>query len=107
MGLKEIEEKILAEARAKALAIREDGTRESAKIGAAATQQAETRRQSILAAARLQSEEERKAIVVPARLLAKQKLLEEKHRLIDQVFAGLSDAVRENKESEVIKLLYG
>lgn len=106
MGLKEIEEKIIAEARAKALAIREDGTKESEKIGAGAAAQAESLRQAILAKARLKGEEERKAIVVPARLLAKQRLLEEKHRLIGQVFEGLSN-FREAKEGEVIKFLYG
>ncbi|MBU0630107.1 MAG: hypothetical protein KKC80_04215 [Candidatus Margulisbacteria bacterium] len=107
MGLLEIEAKIIGEAEAKAAVINSEAAKEAAEIAAAAKLRAGILREELLDQVRSSAEEEKKAIVVPARLLLKQRLLEEKHRQLDRLFAGIDPAVRDKKESEVVKLLYG
>jgi vacuolar-type H+-ATPase subunit E/Vma4 len=107
MGLAEIEEKILAEAEEAAARIIAQAETEAKHLAGAANVRAEADRENILAQAHRDAEAARQAILVPARLAAKRKLLEEKHRLLDQVFAGVAPAVREEKELEVAKFIYG
>ncbi|OGC10962.1 hypothetical protein A3K48_00250 [candidate division WOR-1 bacterium RIFOXYA12_FULL_52_29] len=107
MGLLEIEAKIIGEAEAKAGEIKTGADKEAAAIIAAAKARSAAIREEMLGQARQQAEEEKKGIVVPARLLLKQRLLEEKHRQLDRLFSGIDPSVREEKESEVIKILYG
>jgi vacuolar-type H+-ATPase subunit E/Vma4 len=107
MGLAEIEKKILAEAEEAAARITAQAEAEAKRLAAAAEVQAKAAREKILAQAHREAEAARQAILVPARLAAKKKLLEEKHRFLDQVFAGVAPAVREEKELEVAKFIYG
>ena len=105
MGLAEIEKRILEEAESAAEKIRQLAAEEADKLEAAAKVQAQTVRDKILQQAGQKAAEERTAILVPARLLAKRKILEEKHRILDEVFAGLAPEIREQKEVEVAQWL--
>lgn len=107
MGIAEIEKRILGEAEAEADKIKIKAEEEAAEIEAAGRIKAEEIRRQILAEAKRKAEEEKRAILVPARLASKKKLLEEKHKILNEVFAGISPEVREKKEMEAAKLLYG
>ena len=107
MGIAEIEKEILKEAEAEADKIRRQAKGEASRIEAEAHHKANQLRQKMLAEAELKAEEVKTSILVPARLESKKKLLEEKHRLLESVFAGLPEKVREEREAEVIKILYG
>lgn len=80
---------------------------EVSQIEAKTRQKAQALQEQITAEAEQRAEEIKKEILVPARLLARSKLLEEKQKILDRVFAGFSPAVREKKEIEVAKFLYG
>jgi len=107
MGLAEIEQEINREATAAAAKIKANGEAEAVRIIGEAKAAAEKLRHEMLTEALREADEAKKAIVVPARLEAKKKMLEEKHRLLDEVFAGVSDQIRQAKEAEAIKILYG
>lgn len=107
MGLAEIENKIQQEAKAEAERINRAGEEEASRIEFEARQKAQALQEQIIAEAKQRAEEIKKEIVVPARLLAKSKLLEEKQKILAKIFAEFSPAVREKKEIEVAKLLYG
>ncbi len=107
MGLADIEKRIIEEAEAEARKIKNRAAEELSRIEAEAEKTAEEGRGQILAEARQKAEEEKKAILVPVRLAAKARLLEEKHRILEEVFTGTAPEVREKKEIEVAKLLYG
>jgi vacuolar-type H+-ATPase subunit E/Vma4 len=107
MGLAEIEKEIDREASAEAVKIKAKGQEEAARIVSEAHAAASKLRHELLAEAAREAEEAKLAIVVPARLEAKKKMLAEKHRILDELFAGLSDQVRQAKEAEAIKILYG
>lgn len=107
MGLAEIEKKILKEAEAEAEKISQSAREEALRVENEARQRAEVLRQQIIAEAKIKAEELKKEILVPARLAAKSRLLEEKQKMLEEVFSGLSSEIREKKEIEVAKLLYG
>ena len=107
MGIDEIKKKILEEAQGRAAGLRAEVDKEIAARQAEAERQAEELRRKIVTEGARRAEEEKRTLLTPVRLLAKQRLLEEKHRLLDQVFAGCSPEVREKKEIEVARYLYG
>lgn len=107
MGLADIEKKIIEEAEAEARKVKDRTAEEAARIEAAAKKAAEAERRQIMDEARQKAEEEKKTILVPVRLAAKARLLQEKHRILEEVFAGIPPEVREKKEIEVAKSLYG
>lgn len=107
MGIAEIKKKILEEAEEKAARLRTDTEKEIARSQGEAKLKAEELRRKILAEGARQAEEGKRGLLTPVRLLAKQRLLEEKHRLLDLVFTGVSSEVREKKEIEVARYLYG
>lgn len=107
MGLAEIENKILEEAETEAKKIREQAAEESAQIGNEAKSKAESLRRQIITEAKKKAEEETKAILVPARLAAKKNILQEKHKILGEVFSGLPQNIREEKEIEVANYIYG
>jgi len=107
MGIAEIENRIVAEARAEAEIIKKSADQEVAGVEAETGTKIELLRRQVLEEAKNIAEAEKKAILVPARLAAKKRLLEEKHKLLKEVFAGLPPETRENKEIEVVKFLYG
>ena len=107
MGIAEIEAKILEEAEAEAERIREKAEAEVSRIEAEAREKSEKIRQDILSKAKRSAEDLNRAITTPARLNAKKILLTEKHKIIDEVFAGARPQVREEKLMEVARKLYG
>lgn len=107
MGIAEIKKKILDEAQGQARKIRSEAEKEIVRGLAEAKLQADELRGKILNEGVRQAEEVKRAILTPVRLLAKQRLLVEKHHLLDQVFADFSPEIREKKEVEVAKFLYG
>lgn len=107
MGLADIEKRIIEEAEAEARKIKSRSAEETSRLEAEAKKTAEAQRRQILAEAGQKAEEEKKAILVPVRLAAKARLLEEKHRILEEVFAGVPPEGREKKEIQVAKLLYG
>lgn len=107
MGIAEIKKKILDEAEEKAARLRAETEKEIARGLAEAKLQADELHRKIITEGTRQAEEGKRALLTPERLLAKQRLLEEKHRLLDLVFAGLSPEIREKKEIEVARFLYG
>lgn len=106
MGLEEIEKKIIGEAQAVAQKIKAQAEEEVSKIIAAGQKEAEIVRQNILKEAQKKAQEIKNAIIIPARLSAKRKILEEKHKILNEVFADLPDEIRTEKEVEVAKFLY-
>jgi vacuolar-type H+-ATPase subunit E/Vma4 len=107
MGVAEIKNRILSEAEEKAKKRRQETEKETKKLEAEAQLKAAELRGKILAQGEKRAEEEMRAILTPVRLQAKKILLEEKHRLMAEVFAGFPPEVREKKEIEVAKFLYG
>jgi len=107
MSFAEIEKRIINEAEAEAEKIRKTAEEEAAEIETKGKEKAEKLRRQILAEAQKKAEEEEKAILVPARLAARKRLLEEKHKILNEVFSRLSPEVREKKEIEVAGFLYG
>jgi len=107
MGIAEIKNRILSEAEVKAKKRRQETEKEIKKLLAEAQLKAADLRGKILAEGEKRAEEEKRAILTPVRLQAKKMLLEEKHRLLNEVFAGSSPEIREKKEIKVAKFLYG
>ncbi|MGB9612770.1 MAG: V-type ATP synthase subunit E family protein [Candidatus Margulisiibacteriota bacterium] len=107
MGLAEIEKRILFEAEAEAHRIKKSAEELAEEIKAKGRLQAEELRQQILGEFQKKAEEEKKAIVIPAKLWAKKRILQEKHHILDEVFAKVPKEIREEKEIEVAKILYG
>lgn len=107
MGLEEIKAKIIEEAKIEAEKIKKAADEEASRIEADAGTQADRLSNMILQEAKARAEAERLARLVPSRLAARKKLLEEKHKILNEVFAGCSAEIKEAKEIEVAKFLYG
>lgn len=107
MGIAEIKQRILAEAEAEAKKIISAADQVGQALIAEAKKKAEQIRQERLALAAKEAAEARQQIVVPARLAAKKHRLEEQHRVLNEVFQGFSKKIREAKEIEVAKFIYG
>jgi vacuolar-type H+-ATPase subunit E/Vma4 len=107
MGVAEIKNRILSEAEEKAKKRRQETEKEIKKLETEAQLKAADLRGKIRLEGEKRAEEEKRAILTPVRLQAKKILLEEKHRLMAEVFAGFPPEVREKKEIEVAKFLYG
>jgi vacuolar-type H+-ATPase subunit E/Vma4 len=107
MGLAEIEKKIIDEAKSEASKISRAGKEEVCRIEAETRQKAQVLQEQIISQAKQKAEETKKEILVPARLLEKSKLLKEKQKILAEIFAEFPPLVREKKEIEVAKLLYG
>jgi vacuolar-type H+-ATPase subunit E/Vma4 len=107
MGLAEIEAKILEEAALEVRKIKRTAAEEVARIRAEAEKEAAKIRSEILQETLKLAEEEKLSRLVPTRLAARRALLEEKHRILNEVFFNCSTSVKEEREIEVGKLLYG
>jgi vacuolar-type H+-ATPase subunit E/Vma4 len=107
MGLAEIEKRIIFEAEAEAHRIRRSAEELAEEIIAKGRVQAEELRQKILLEAAKKAKEMKESILVPARLEAKKKILEEKRKILEEVLADLPLEIKEEKEIEVAKILYG
>ena len=103
----EIKEKILEEARSEAGRIRQMAEVEANWILGKAKTESEKLHQELFEQARQAAAEEKLAQIIPARLEAKRLLLETKQQLLAEVFANSPPEVREVKEIEVAKYLYG
>ncbi|MBU0573360.1 MAG: hypothetical protein KKH83_02650 [Candidatus Margulisbacteria bacterium] len=88
--------RLMAEAQAKADNIKKDFEA-----------RARTEEKNILARAGKEAERNSLEILIPARLARKSAILQEKHRILDDIFKDTPGKVREKKETEVIALLYG
>jgi len=105
--MRQIKEKILEEARSEAGRIRQMAEVESNWILGKAKTESGKLHQELLERARQAAAEEKLARIIPARLEAKRLLLEAKQEMLAQVFANSPPEVREVKEIEVAKYLYG
>lgn len=107
MGIKDIEDKIISEAEAKALEISRESELAVKKIIEEASTKAAAIKDELLARGKKLADEEKLRIIVPARLEAKKKLLEEKRKILEEVLSCFPEKEREEKEIEVAKILYG
>lgn len=107
MGIAEIEAKILEEAELEAERIKRKAESEAHQIETKAEHQIKELQQKIKTESQKKAEEVKRSILTPAHLFAKKRLLLEKHKILDEVFAGAKEEVRENKLIEVAKVLYG
>lgn len=94
MGIKEIEEKLLEEAQAKAGEIESRAQTELEKLKTIHEEQKQNTKDKILNAARLQAESIQRGILAPARIEAKKALLEAKQRII----GGIYEEIRKEKK---------
>lgn len=107
MGLADIEKKIIEEAEAQARMIKSRAAEEISRIEEEAKEKAREIHAIILREAKQSALEVKTGILVPARLAAKARILQEKHKILDEYFAGVSPEAREKKEIEAAKKLYG
>lgn len=107
MGIAEIQKQILEEAGAEAEKIRQKTEAEVKIIEEQGRQAAKGKKAEILAQARRLAEEKTRSILTPARLQAKKMVLEEKHRLLDEVFKGAGAEVKEANLIKAAEFLYG
>ncbi|MFC1571504.1 hypothetical protein ACFL31_03030 [Candidatus Margulisiibacteriota bacterium] len=117
MSLKEIENRIIREAAEEASRIEAQAEAQAQGMEKSHRAKIEAMKAERQKAARQKAEEAKKSIVVPARLNAKKALLEEKQRILNEIYSGiqkennLSDAelakLREASEVTAAKVLYG
>jgi vacuolar-type H+-ATPase subunit E/Vma4 len=107
MGIADIQKQILEEAEAEAEKLRQKAGVEVQIIEEQGHRAAKEKKVAVLAQARRGAEEKTRSILTPARLQAKKMVLEEKHRLLDEVFKGASEEVREANLIKAAEFLYG
>jgi len=107
MALEDIKNKILSDVKAEAGAILSQAREEAQKLKEDFEKRAEIERENILAKARKKAEQIDLQIMIPARLARKSALLKAKHEMLDKVFKDKPQKLREEKELEVVKILYG
>jgi vacuolar-type H+-ATPase subunit E/Vma4 len=107
MAIQDLKKYILDEAKKEADEMIRAAESEARKIKEEYKKAVEREKEMILREARSKSEEKKRGIVIPARLKAKKDILEAKHKVLDEVFKGVASEMREKKEIEVIKALYG
>lgn len=116
MGIKEIEEKLLAEAQAKAGEIENASGAELEKLKKSREEQNRGTREKMLDAARMQAESVKRSILVPARIKAKKALLEAKQKILGGIYAEIGkekyltpaelEALREKTEIKAAQILF-
>lgn len=107
MGLAEIQKRILETAQNEAEEMLTKAKNEAAAIVKEGEQKAQARYDELIEEARQKARLIKQGLLTPARLEAKKLILSEKQKLMDQVFKGVDHKVREEKEIEVAKVLYG
>ncbi len=107
MGMDQIKQKILDDARSEADRIGRMAQVEADFLLQKAKEKADSRRAELIASSKAAAEQARLARVIPARLEAKKLILETKQKLLSEVFSSCSPDTREAKEIEVAKFLYG
>ena len=106
MGIQDIENKILEDAQAEALKIKKSAEEQASLISQEFVNKAEEEYQNILKKAKLKAGALQKSIIVPARLEAKNSILAEKHKLVDEVFKGKNPKKREESLEKVANCLF-
>lgn len=107
MGIAEIQKQIIEEAEAEAEKIRQKTETEVKIIEEQGHNAASRKKVEVLAQARRMAEERTRSILTPARLTAKKMVLQEKHRLLDEVFKGASEEMKEANLIKAAEFLYG
>lgn len=107
MGLPEIEAKIREEASLEAGSIIEKAKREAQSLIKEAAEKAFSLKKELLEKGKKEAEKLKRALLTPEKLESRKKILEEKQRILDEVFKGLPLKIREEKEVEIAKFLYG
>jgi len=107
MGFAEIEKKILDSARAEAQKILKEAQVKASKIKAEGKLTAQNSYDELIRAAHKKADDIKRSLLTPARLVAKKDLLSVKQEIMDEVFKGIPQKIREEKEIEVAEILYG
>ena len=117
MTINEIEKRIIEEAEAEALKIKEEADNNIRQLDKVHQQKKEEIKLEILKAARQEAEAVKTSLLVPARLKGKKSLLLEKQQILGELYARvqkenkLKDAeinrVREDSEVNVGRILFG
>lgn len=107
MALEEIIKKISEESTLESEKIINKAESEAKKLILEAKEEAEAMKKEILKTAHKKAEGVKRSILTPARLEAKKMVLEEKNRILDEVFKGMPKEKREKNEIKVAKFIYG
>ena len=107
MSLIEIEKRILAEAQVEARKIHEESEHSMKILDAAHYRKIEELRAQILKDAKRRAEEMKTSILVPARLKHKKAVLLEKQKIMNELYRGRPEQVREETEIRAARILFG
>ncbi len=117
MPIQEIEKRILEEAEAEASKIKKEAEEDVQRLERFHAQKKEEVKTEILQNAQKKAEEIRRSCLVPARLKAKKALLEEKQKIIGQIYkevqkekklsAAEISRIREGTEVKAAAILFG
>ena len=107
MGFADIEKKILDSAQAEAQKILKEAQAQAAEILSQGKLNAQNRYDELVKEAHKKADDIKRSLLIPARLEAKKELLSVKQEIMDEVFKGIPQKIREEKEIEVAEILYG
>lgn len=105
MGIENIIERVLSDARRKTAQILDESNSEAARVLEEAKKKAELAKSLIIASAETKGDEEKQRILTFGRLEARNALLAEKHKMIDLVFARAHERVLSLPDKEYVKLI--
>ncbi len=103
MSITEIEKSILEEARAEASRIKLEAGNDVRQLEKFHAEKKKEVKSTILKEAQRRAEEVKRSYIVPARLKAKKAVLEEKQRILGQVYEEIRKS-RKLSEAEIVKL---
>ncbi len=106
MGIQDIENRILKEAALEANNITKEAQNKATAIIKQYQAQADEEYNKITKDSHRKAETLKKSILVPARLEAKKALLAAKHKILDEVFKGISPQKKEELLSKVASYLF-
>lgn len=107
MSLEALENKILEDAKKEADSIINKAKAEADDLLRDAGTEAQKIKEKLLIEGEKLAEALKRSIITPARLEKKKKILEEKQRILNEVFKDIPVETREKKEIEVAKFIYG
>lgn len=107
MGFADIEKKILDSAQAEAQRILKEAKAQAAELLSQGKLNAQNRYDELIKEAHKKAEDLKRSLLTPARLEAKKELLSAKQEILDTVFKGIPQKIREEKEIGVAEILYG
>ena len=107
MGMKNITDRILADARKRASEIESEGNRKSADILDEARKEGQSLKAQIISSAEAQAKEEKRRILAFARLEARNSILAAKQEEVSTVFEKALDHLMSLSDQEYVQLVKG